>query len=214
MKKEREDVLQALEQRFPCSLWRRQWWGRLCLCRPMQEVYGGADTHLQPVKDPTPEQVDAPKGGCEPVGSPCWSRVLAVPVAPWRQKPMLEQVSRQDLWLCGEHMLKQSVLKDCTSWKGPILKQFVMAGSLWEGLHSAAGAECDESSLWWGRSSRDNVWWTGLSPHSPLPCTASGEETENLGVKLGPGRWKRWGKNVLRLGFSSHYPTPVWLMIN
>jgi len=25
MKKERKEVLQALEQRFPCSLWRRQW---------------------------------------------------------------------------------------------------------------------------------------------------------------------------------------------
>ncbi|KAM9590913.1 uncharacterized protein ACIBXB_005945 [Morphnus guianensis] len=37
--------------------------------QPM-EVHGGADLHLQPVEDPTPEQVDAPKGGCDPVGSP------------------------------------------------------------------------------------------------------------------------------------------------
>ena len=38
--------------------------------QPM-EVNGGADLHLQPGKDPTPEQGDVPEGGCDPVGSPC-----------------------------------------------------------------------------------------------------------------------------------------------
>jgi len=38
------------------------------------EVHGGADIHLQPMEDPTLEQVDVPKEGCDPVGSPCWSR--------------------------------------------------------------------------------------------------------------------------------------------
>ncbi|GAB0185854.1 hypothetical protein GRJ2_001050700 [Grus japonensis] len=60
------------------------------LLQPM-EVDGGVDIHLQPVEDPTSEQVDAPKEGCDPVGSPCWSRVLARPVAPWREEPTLEQ---------------------------------------------------------------------------------------------------------------------------
>ncbi|GAB0204350.1 epimerase family protein SDR39U1 [Grus japonensis] len=64
--------------------------------QPM-EVHGGADIHLQPREDPTPEQVEAPEGGCDPVGSPCWSRVLARPVAPWREEPMLEQVFWWDL---------------------------------------------------------------------------------------------------------------------
>ncbi|GAB0185852.1 cAMP-dependent protein kinase inhibitor alpha [Grus japonensis] len=61
------------------------------LLQPM-EVDGGVDIHLQPVEDPTSEQVDAPKEGCDPVGSPCWSRVLARPVAPWREEPTVEQV--------------------------------------------------------------------------------------------------------------------------
>ncbi|GAB0202567.1 mitochondrial enolase superfamily member 1 [Grus japonensis] len=43
------------------------------------------------MEDPTPEQVEAPEGGCDPVGSPCWSRLLAAPVAPWREEPMPEQ---------------------------------------------------------------------------------------------------------------------------
>ena len=49
--------------------------------QPM-DVRGGADIHLQPVEDPTPEQVDVPEAGCDPVGSPHWSRLLAGPVAP------------------------------------------------------------------------------------------------------------------------------------
>ncbi|GAB0178080.1 AN1-type zinc finger protein 5-like [Grus japonensis] len=53
--------------------------------QPMEED-GGADIHLQPVEDPTLEQVDAPKGGCDPVGRPHWSRLLAGPVALWREK--------------------------------------------------------------------------------------------------------------------------------
>ena len=64
--------------------------------QPM-EVNGGADIHLQPRENPTPEQVVAPKGGCDPVGSPRWSRLLAGPVDPWREEPTLEQVCCQDL---------------------------------------------------------------------------------------------------------------------
>ncbi|GAB0179482.1 AN1-type zinc finger protein 5-like [Grus japonensis] len=64
--------------------------------QPM-EVNGGADIHLQPMEDPMPEQVEAPKGGCDPMGSPCWSKLLAGPVDLWREEPMPEQVCWQDL---------------------------------------------------------------------------------------------------------------------
>ncbi|GAB0206066.1 hypothetical protein GRJ2_003072200 [Grus japonensis] len=61
-----------------------------------KEVHGGAEIPLQPVEDPRPEQVETPEGGCDPVGSPRWSRLLAGPVAPWREEPMAEQVCWQD----------------------------------------------------------------------------------------------------------------------
>ncbi|GAB0187307.1 AN1-type zinc finger protein 5-like [Grus japonensis] len=64
--------------------------------QPMEDD-GGTDIHLQPMEDPTLEQGDAPEGGCDPMRSPHWSRLLAGPVAPWREKPMLEQVCWQDL---------------------------------------------------------------------------------------------------------------------
>ncbi|GAB0190075.1 AN1-type zinc finger protein 5-like [Grus japonensis] len=47
--------------------------------------------HLQPVEDPALEQVEAPEEGCDPMGSPCWSKLLAGPVDPWRQEPTPEQ---------------------------------------------------------------------------------------------------------------------------
>ena len=45
------------------------------------------------------------------MGSLRWSRLLAGPVAPWREEPMLEQVCWQDLRPCGGLMLEQSVLE-------------------------------------------------------------------------------------------------------
>ncbi|PKU40385.1 hypothetical protein llap_9316 [Limosa lapponica baueri] len=44
--------------------------------QPM-EINGGADVHLQPVEDPTPEWVDIPEGGCDPMWTSCWIRLLA-----------------------------------------------------------------------------------------------------------------------------------------
>ena len=64
--------------------------------QPM-EVHGGAEIHLQPVEDLTPEQVDVPKGGCGPVESLCWSRLLAGLLTLWREEPTLEQVCWRDL---------------------------------------------------------------------------------------------------------------------
>ncbi|KAK4810960.1 hypothetical protein QYF61_014432 [Mycteria americana] len=73
------------------------------------EVHGGADIHLQSMEDPMPEQVDAPKGGCDPVESLCWSRLLAEPVNPRREETMLEQGCWQDLWPHGGPTLEQSI---------------------------------------------------------------------------------------------------------
>ncbi|GAB0181526.1 hypothetical protein GRJ2_000617900 [Grus japonensis] len=64
--------------------------------QPMEDD-GEHRFHLQPVEDSMLEQVDALKGGCDPVGSLFWRRLLAGPVAPWREEPMLEQVCWQDL---------------------------------------------------------------------------------------------------------------------
>ncbi|GAB0176257.1 hypothetical protein GRJ2_000090900 [Grus japonensis] len=58
--------------------------------QPMKDD-GGADIHLQPVEDPMLEQGEAPEGGCDLMGSPRWSRLLAGPVTPWREEPTPEQ---------------------------------------------------------------------------------------------------------------------------
>lgn len=48
---------------------------------PLQplEVHGEAGIHLQPVQDPTREQVDGLEGNCGPMGSLCWGTKGPVP---------------------------------------------------------------------------------------------------------------------------------------
>ncbi|GAB0185878.1 AN1-type zinc finger protein 5-like [Grus japonensis] len=82
--------------------------------QPM-EVHGGADIHLQPMEDPTPEQVDAPEGGCDPVGSLCQSRFSVRTCDPM-----------------GDPHWSSLLLKDCTPQKGPLLEQFLRNCSLWK----------------------------------------------------------------------------------
>jgi len=67
-----------------------------------KEVHGGADIHLQPVDDPTLEQVDVPEGGCDPAGSPQWSRFAG---------KTCDAVG-------GPHW-SSLFLKDCTPWVDP-----------------------------------------------------------------------------------------------
>ncbi|GAB0178723.1 AN1-type zinc finger protein 5-like [Grus japonensis] len=64
--------------------------------QPM-EGDGGAEIPLQPMEDPTPEQVEAPEGGCDPMGSPPWSR------SSW-----------QDMSTCGEKSPRHSRFVDRT----------------------------------------------------------------------------------------------------
>ncbi|GAB0183722.1 EH domain-containing protein 4 [Grus japonensis] len=126
------------------------------------KVHGGAEIPLQPVEDPTPEQVDAPKGGCDPVGSLHWSRLLAGPVALWRERsPRQSRFAGRTYDPMGDPHWSSLFLKDCTLWKGPTLEKFMKNCSLWEGLmleklvedclpweqpHTGAGEECEESS--------------------------------------------------------------------
>ena len=56
--KEGEEMLQALEQRFPLQPVVKTMVRQAIPLQPM-EVHGGADIHLQPMEDPTPGQADA-----------------------------------------------------------------------------------------------------------------------------------------------------------
>jgi len=64
--------------------------------QPM-ETHGEADLQLQPMEDSMPEQVDAPKGGCDSVETLSWNRLLVGSVDTWREDPTPEQVCWQDL---------------------------------------------------------------------------------------------------------------------
>ncbi|CAM9379902.1 unnamed protein product, partial [Bubo scandiacus] len=63
---------------------------QLCPCSPYWSTMEQIPT-CSPWRTPRQSR-GMPEGGCDPVGSPCWSRLLAGPVAPWREEPTLEQV--------------------------------------------------------------------------------------------------------------------------
>lgn len=59
-----------------------------------------------------------------------------------------------------------------------------------------------------GRNSREELFWSNHSPHSPSPCTAQGEETEESGVKLSLGKKRGLKEGVLIFVFVSHDTNP------
>jgi len=84
---------------------------------PLQpvEVNSGAGIHLQPMEDPMLEQVSAPKGGCDPVGSLCWSRLLSGPVDPWREwGPYRSRFAGRTSYPVGDPCWSSLFLKDYT----------------------------------------------------------------------------------------------------
>ncbi|GAB0183059.1 zinc finger and BTB domain-containing protein 5 [Grus japonensis] len=95
---------------------------------------GGADIHPQPMEHPMLEQMDVPKGRCGPVGSLHWSRLLAGPVDPWKERsPHWRRFAGRASDPVGDPRWSSLLLKDCTPWKGPTLEQFMKNCSPWEG---------------------------------------------------------------------------------
>ncbi|GAB0186526.1 zinc finger and BTB domain-containing protein 5 [Grus japonensis] len=154
---------------------------------PLQpkETDGGADIHLHPMVDPTLEQVDAPKGGCDPTGSPCWSKLLVGPVAPLRGSPGWSTFAGRTCDPVGDPRRSRLFMKDCTPWKGLMLEQFVKNCSLWEGLmlekfledcllwegpHAGAGEECEEEGA--AETTCDELTAIPI-PHPPVPLKGS-----------------------------------------
>ncbi|TRZ24648.1 hypothetical protein HGM15179_002476 [Zosterops borbonicus] len=109
--------------------------------------------HLQTMQDCSMEQVDA-KGVCDLMENPCWSRLLAGPVASWRGDTMVEQVCCQDMrppQATQAGAVPEALqpvkgtcsglfVKYCSLWERFILEKFV------EGPCAGVGTECEESS--------------------------------------------------------------------
>ncbi|KAK4823757.1 LOW QUALITY PROTEIN: hypothetical protein QYF61_006053 [Mycteria americana] len=145
--------------------------------QPM-EVNGGADIHLQPMEDPTPEQVDMSKGGCDPVGSQHWSRLLAGPVNPWGEEPMLEQ---------GPTL--EQFVKNCSPWEGLTLEKFMEDSvshgrdpTLEQGKSVRSPPPEEEGAA---ETTSDELTATS-TPRSPV--LLAGRRWRKLGVKLSLGR--------------------------
>jgi len=169
--------------------------------QPMEktmEADGAADLHPQPMENPKPEQVNAPEGGCDPSGSPRWSRLLAGPADLWKEEPMpraglhgLVTLWRTPRWsslfLRGCTLWKgpmlEHVMKNYSSWKGPILEKFVEDCLPWVRPHAEEGEKSKEEGA--AEMMCDEL--SGTPIPSPL-CRWVGGGREKSGVKSSPGR--------------------------
>ncbi|KAJ7405135.1 hypothetical protein WISP_141716 [Willisornis vidua] len=91
VKKEGQEVLQALELRLPYSCGADHGEAAVPL-QPMEihggteihlqpmEIHEGTEIHLQPMEDPMPDQADAQRETVTPTERPCWSRLLTGPL--------------------------------------------------------------------------------------------------------------------------------------
>ena len=74
--------------------------------------------------------------------------------------------------------------------QGSCGRRFVEDCLPWEGAHTGAGEECEESSPEEGAAGLTSVL---------IPCATGGEEGEKSGAKLSPGRMEGWGEGVFKM---------------
>ncbi|GAB0183023.1 AN1-type zinc finger protein 5-like [Grus japonensis] len=160
--------------------------------QPMEDD-GGADIHLQPMEDPMLEQVDAPKGGCDLMGS--MEQAAGRTCGKRQRSPRWSRFAGRTCDPVGDPQWSGLFLKDCTPWKGPMLEQLVKKFSLWEGLmleklvedcllregpHAAPGEEREEEGA--AETMCDELPTTP-TPHPLCHWRGGGRET---GIEVKP----------------------------
>ena len=197
-----EEVLQALEQRFPAA---------------HEADHGEAGcpcSHGGPRGSRSPP---AARGGPQAGSGGAWRRLWPC------GEPHAGAGSWQDLWPRGGPKVEQPVPEGWHPMEG------THAGAVCAELQPMGRTHVEEvgggwspvggtphwtrGRVWRGRSGRD-VWWTDHNPHSPSPCATRGEEVEKIWSKVKPGKKGELREGALRFSFTSHYPTLIWLVIN
>lgn len=122
--KEREEVPQLMEQRFPCSLLCRPWCGS-CSSAAHGGLWG---THLQPGEDQEAE--GCPEEGVAPWRACAGAGFLAELVASWRTHAGAIYSWRTAPY--GRDPCWSSLCKNGSLWKGPMLEKIMEECVPWE----------------------------------------------------------------------------------
>ncbi|GAB0207370.1 hypothetical protein GRJ2_003202600 [Grus japonensis] len=143
--------------------------------------------HLQPVEDPTLEQVETPKGGCDPVGSPRWNKLLAGPVDPWREEPTPEQETiGSGKLLCVTEATEEDESSQFAEMKAIQVALEIAEREKWPVLYLYTDSWMVANALWgWLQQWRKINW-----PHRGKPIWAAAlwrdiaARVENMAVKV------------------------------
>lgn len=155
------------------------------------EVHGGAQIHLQPLKEPAVNQVDAQRRlwsqgkpvleqglvricGCMERGAHTWSSCFSRICGP-RGDPRWSSLSLKESTLWKGPTMEQLV-KNCRLWEGLTLNKLVQDNLPWEEPHTGTEQGYEEFCPWGGRSS-NKMWW---SDSSPIPLCLSDESRREI----------------------------------
>jgi len=100
VKKGGEQVLRELDERFPCNLWRRTWWGELSLCSPWRSMVEQLST-CSLWRTPLWSRW-MPKGGCDTMRDPRWISLFLKDCTLW-EGLTLEKFVKNSLPWDGPH---------------------------------------------------------------------------------------------------------------
>ena len=161
---EGKHVIQVPEKRFLCSPWRRLWWHKFSPCSPWRLMVELIST-LQPVQDPTLQQVEMPWRMLKPVDSPSRNRFSGRNCSP--RGTALEQSVPEGLYLMEQ----------------------THAGAVCKGLYSMGGTpRWSRSTLWEEKSTEMKCYELTTNPIFHPPCTTpgvgGGRRIRNEGVKF------------------------------
>lgn len=128
------------------------------------------------------------------MGDLCWSSLCLKVCIPWKG-----------------HTPEQ-FLKSYGPWEGLTLDKFIVDSVLLEGLHTAAGEECEEEGA--AQRKCHGLTTTPVLHSPPLNRERQGcRRVRKEEVKLSLGNRREWEQGVFSCIFSSHYPA-LFLICN
>lgn len=147
-----------------CSPWCRPWWGSYA-----SAAHGAAEITLQLVKNFMSQKGDVPQGGCDPMGSLHWNKLIGRTCGPMNHYGTMEHLCS---WRTALHWRDQHC---SSSWRTAACGNNLHWRSLWRTVHHGRDPLLEQGMTWGRLRGKDS--WPRLQ--FPILCTAEGMEVEN-----------------------------------
>ena len=164
-----------------------------------------------------------PEGDCDPMETPCCSRLLAGPVDPWGERsPHWSRFAGRTYEPTLQHSVSEGLHPVGRTHAGAVREELqpvgrTHIGEVCGGLFPVGGTPCWSRGREWGvlllrRKELQRQCDELTATLIPRPRVLLWEEeVENLWVKLNPGRRERWREGVIRFSFYFSLSYSDWI---